>query len=182
MQPIKTLSNWLEDNASKDHYIFTLNDMRPLLPSLSDGAFKALLSRSAEAGVIHRVCRGIYIYPKAIPNDGLLLFHVAQYLRSSDFNYISLETSLSDEGIISQVPINRITIMSSGRSNIISCSKFGTIEFVHTTRRPKDIMDQLIYDNRCGMWRAKPKLALEDMKHTKRNIDLIDMELANELI
>ena len=31
------------------------------------------------------------------------------------FNYISLETALSDEGVISQIPINRITIMSTGR-------------------------------------------------------------------
>ncbi|MFV9956330.1 MAG: hypothetical protein AB8V23_04710 [Candidatus Midichloria sp.] len=38
--------------------------------------------------------------------------------------------------------------MSSGRSNIISCGKFGTIEFVHTKQKPDSIMPQLEYDGR----------------------------------
>lgn len=36
--------------------------------------------------------------------------------------------------IISQIPINRITLMSSGRSSIINCGTFGSIEFIHTKK------------------------------------------------
>jgi predicted transcriptional regulator of viral defense system len=135
MQPLHYLRGWLEDNANNDHYIFSKYDLRTLFPLLSEGAFKTLLSRAASAFLM-RVCRGLYIYRKAAPLDGLLLFHIASYLRSSEFNYISLETALSDQGIISQVQINWITIMTSGRSNVISCKEFGTIEFIHTTRKP----------------------------------------------
>lgn len=182
MQPMKFLSNWFMENANENHYLFSAKDLRSLLPELSDESFKVLLSRAVHSGHLIRVCRSIYIYKKAVRNDGLILFHVASILRSDKFNYISLETVLSDSGVISQVPINWISIISSGRSNKISCGVFGTIEFVHTDRRPDDVMGHLSYDTKCGMWRASVSLALQDMKITRRNSDLIDWNIANELI
>ena len=159
MQSMKLLHNWLFENANEQHYIFKLGDLRALLPKLSDSAFKTLLSRSVTAKILTRVCRGIYLFKSAMPADGLLLFHVAAILRADEFNYVSLETVLSDSGIISQVPINWITIMSSGRSNIISCGEFGTIEFIHTNKKPHDLIQQLSYDNNCGLWRANIKIS-----------------------
>lgn len=182
MQPMKSLEQWLSRNTSDKHYLFTMSDLRGLFNMLSDSAFKTLLSRAVNARLLTRVCRGIYLYEKALPNDGLLLYHVAALLRANEFNYISLETALSDAGVISQVPINWITIMSSGRSNTISCGDFGTIEFVHTNQKPGDLIDRLIYDHNCGMWRAKVKLAIRDMKAAHRNYDLIDWDIANEFI
>jgi predicted transcriptional regulator of viral defense system len=182
MQPIKLLHNWIEKNANNEHYLFTLQDLRALFPDLSNVAFKTLLSRSDDAGYLMRVCRGIYICIKAVPPSGLLLFHIAALLRANEFNYISFETVLSDVGIISQIPMNWITIMSSGRSNKISCGAFGTIEFIHTKKQPTDIIDQLTYDRNCRMWRASAALAIKDMKATHRNCDLIDWDIANELI
>lgn len=182
MQPIKHLSQWLSENANNNHYIFTLRDLRPLFTDLSEASFKTLLSRAVRSKVLIRLCRGLYLYPKTQPNDGLLLFHAAAILRAEEFNYISLETALSDAGVISQIPMNFITIMSSGRSNTISCGDFGTIEFVHTNQKPNDLIDNLIYDHHCGMWHANTKQALRDMKATHRNTDLIDWDIANELI
>jgi len=182
MQPMKYLTQWLTENASNSHYMFLLQDLRPLLPELSDAAFKTLLSRAVRAGLLVRLCRGLYLYEKAMPTDALLLFHAAAMLRANEFNYISLETALSDAGVISQIPMNWISIMSSGRNNSISCGKFGTIEFVHTTQKPCELLDQLKYDSRCGMWRADVALAIRDMKATHRNCDLIDWDIANEFI
>ena len=182
MQPIKYMSHWLSQNANDKHYLFTLHDLRALCYELSDSAFKTLLSRAAHSGLLVRVCRGLYLYKKALPADGLLLFHAAALLRADEFNYISLETSLSDVGVISQIPMNWISIMSSGRSSIISCGDFGAIEFVHTNQKPADLINHLTYDHNCGMWRANVVLALRDMKATHRNCDLIDWDIANELI
>jgi hypothetical protein len=182
MQPMKYMSQWLIENANERHYLFTFNDFRPLFVGLSDSSFKTLLSRAARSGLLVRVCRGIYLYKKALPADGLLLFHVAALLRANEFNYISLETALSDAGVISQIPMNWISIMSSGRSSTISCGDFGNIEFVHTTQKPVDLINYLNYDQPCGMWRANVVLALRDMKATHRNCDLINWEIANELI
>lgn len=182
MQPIKILTQWLLDNADAHHYLFASIDLRILFPTLSDSAFKTLLSRAVTSGLLVRVCRGIYLYERAMRYDGLLLFHVAALLRRGQFNYISLETALSDVGVISQIPINWITIMSSGRSSVISCAPFGTVEFVKTTKRPEVLADQLVYDPQCGLWRAHVPLALRDLRRVGRNTDLIDEEVVREFM
>lgn len=182
MQPMKYLTNWLDKYANNEHYLFTSQDLRALCPDLSDSAFKTLLSRTVRAGYLDRMCRGLYIYRQAMPSSGLVLFHAAALLRADQFNYISLETVLSDAGIISQIPMNWISVMSSGRSNIVSCREFGTIEFIHTCQKPDQIMTQLFYDPNCRLWRATIPLALRDMKATHRNCDLIDWDIANELV
>lgn len=182
MQPVKQLTRSLVSLASPEHYLFTQADLQALLPDLSATALKTLLSRAAAEGHLARVCRGIYLYERVDFSRGLLLFHVAARLRANTFNYISLETALSDAGVISQMPINCITIMSAGRSNRIDCGAWGTIEFVHTRKRPEAIADQLHYDARCHLWRASTALALQDMRTTRRNMDLIDWSVANELV
>ena len=182
MQPMRHLTSWLAEHATSEHYLFMLQDLRALYPDLSSAAFKTLLSRTVSAGYLSRVCRGLYIYKPAMPSDGLLLFHAAALLRANEFNYISLETVLSDAGIISQIPMNWISILSSGRSNIVSCGEFGTIEFIHTTQKPAQIMNQLFYDAPCRLWRATVALALKDMKTTHRNCDLIDEDISDDFI
>ena len=180
LQPIKQLTNVIESLATEDHYLFTLSDLRSALPTLSPGAFKVLLSRAEKSGLFKRICRGLYLYPKVKFPHGLLLYHAAARLRADAFNYISLETALSDSGVISQVPINWITLMSSGRSNVIRCGDWGTIEFVHTAQKPAHLQLELEYDRRCHLWRASVALALRDMKAAKRNLDLIDWSVVNE--
>jgi hypothetical protein len=174
MQPLKRLTKTLALLANQEHYLFSFNDLRGALPDLSPIAYKTLLSRAAKVGLLERICRGLYLYPQAMPIDGLLLFHAAARLRANGFNYISLETALSGAGVISQIPINRITLMSSGRSNVINCGRWGTIEFIHTVQKPTEVMHQLVYDTRCGQWRANISLALRDMRATHRSLDLID--------
>ena len=182
MQPMKILTQWLRQNVGPDHYLFSTQDFRALFPALSDNAFKTLLTRTVQQGVLEKICRSIYAYESAQHSNGLLLFHVASLLRSGEFNYLSLETVLSDAGVISQIPINSISFMSSGRSSQISCGKYGTIEFVHTTQKPEQIMSSFVYDANCRIWRANVQLALSDMKHTHRNCDLVNWELANEFV
>ena len=182
MQPVKYLSQWLSENASNEHYLFTTQQLRALFCELPDSTFRTLLSRAVQSQLLARLCRGLYLYKKAMLADGLLLFHAAALLRAECFNYISLETVLSDAGVISQIPINTISIMSSGRTNTIVCADFGAIEFIHTKQKPAKLMKQLTYDHRCGLWRASVALALRDMKVTHRNCDLIDWDIANEFI
>lgn len=181
-QPIKYLTRTIESLATDEHYLFSLSDLRAILPAISPGAFKVLISRAEKNGLFKRVCRGLYLYPKVKYPSGLMLFHVAARLRAGLFNYISLETALSDNGIISQMPINRITLMSSGRSSVIRCGGWGTIEFIHTTKQAAELQAELAYDRRCHLWRASVSLALKDMKSARRSLDLIDRSLVNESI
>lgn len=182
IQPIKQLTRIIESLATEEHCLFTLSDLRAALPTISPGAFKVLMSRAEKSGLFMRVCRGLYLYPKVEYQRGLVLFHAAARLRADAFNYLSFETVLSDAGVISQVPINWITLMSTGRSNVIHCGEWGTIEFVHTNKKPDDVKDQLEYDTRCHLWRASETLAIKDMKIAKRSLDLIDWSAVNDSV
>ena len=182
LQPIKKLAKTVELLATEEHNLFTLADLRQALPELSPGAFKVLMSRAERASLFTRICRGLYLYPKVPYQKGLLLFHAAARLRAGEFNYISLESALSEAGVVSQQPINWITVMSSGRRNMIRCGEWGTIEFVHTSRRPENICDQLVFDVRCHLWRASVPLALRDMKAARRNLDAVDWNIVHESV
>lgn len=172
MQPLKRLATLLRDLADRHHCLFAASDLAAALPG--SGQLAVILSRAVKAGLLQRVCKGIYLYPVADYPREHLLFHTAARLRASEFNYISLETALSDAGVISQIPIQWITLMSSGRSHIVDCGNFGKIEFVHTSRLPDALALQLNYDAECHLWRASVPLALRDMKVTRRStLDLI---------
>ncbi len=180
MQPARRLIQGLAKLATPERCLFTPSDIRALVPDISDQAWRALLSRlNADSGLV-RLCRGLYLYEPAERPDGLLLFRAAARLRAGDFNYLSLETVLSEAGVISQVPQGWISVMSSGRSGIISCGRRGTIEFIHTSRKPDQLAEHLTFDDRYGMLRADVALAIRDMRATRRDMDLIDWSVVNE--
>ena len=173
MQPLKRLARVLRDLADRDHCVFAACDLAAVLPGCKQPA--VVLSRAVKAGVLERVCKGIFLHPVADYPREHILFHAAARLRASEFNYISLETALSDAGVISQIPIQWITLMSSGRSHIVACGDFGKIEFIHTARRPEVLAPQLGYDAERRLWRASVPLALRDMRATRRpTLDLVD--------
>ena len=173
MQPLKKLALTLESLADREHSLFASSDLEGVFGDHDH--LPVLLSRAVKAGILKRVCRGIYLYPKGGYPPGDLLFHAAARLRAEEFNYISLETALSDAGLISQIPMNWITLMSSGRSHTVDCGEFGHIEFVHTEQRPEEIANELLYDAARRLWRASEKQALRDMKVTRRSMDLVSI-------
>jgi hypothetical protein len=175
MQPIQRLERWLlTSHSTQTGQLYSATAFRALFPELSQGAYRALLHRAEKRGLLERVCQGVYQYAGAPDNSGLILFHAAALLRARHFNYISLETALSDAGLISQTPIAWVTLISTGRSAEISCGRFGTIEFVHTERWISQITDDLTYDSDRHLFRASPKLALADMRRFNRStIDLV---------
>lgn len=180
MQPLKQLSETLRALASPEHCVFAPSDLAAAVPGC--GQLAVLLSRATQAGLLRRVCRGIYIYPVPGYPAGNLLFHAAARLRAGEFNYTSLETVLSDAGVISQVPMNWISVMTSGRSHVVDCGDFGHIELIHTAQRPEAICGELTYDTERHLWRASVALALRDMKATRRSMELVDEEVADELV
>lgn len=182
MQPLATLRTTLQRLADPGHYLFAATDLRALFPGMSDENFRRLLSRAADAGVVQRLCRGIYLYPFVDYERGYELCHAAARLRADKLTYISLESALSDSGIISQVPVGRLTLMSSGRSSIVACGDYGVIEFIHTARNPDRIADGLVYDSACRLWRATSALALRDLKAVGRSLDLVDWGVVNESV
>jgi len=182
MRNIEKLKTSLENLADKDHYIFSAGDFYLLFSALSASALNILLSRAVKKGILMRVSKGFYIYPKVNYERGFELFHLSARLREDNFCYLSLESVLSEAGIISQMPIGYITLMTGGRSGIINCGKYGRIEFIHTKKTFDAVSHQLTYDKRYKLWRASIPLAFADMKAAKRPMDLVNKEALDEFI
>ena len=173
MQPIHLLKETLEQNTDKSHFLFSVQDFSPLFPDFTSENLCMLLSRASKSGILERVCKGIYIYPKANYDSSLVLFKVAAKLRADYLNYVSLETVLSDTGAISQQLLGWITVMTTGRSGIIKCGRFGTVELIHTAKPTEKIIPHLRLDTRTGLWWADEELALQDMRDTKRDVGVM---------
>jgi predicted transcriptional regulator of viral defense system len=180
VQPLKQLARLLRELADREHCVFAPSDLAAAVPECR--GLHVLLSRATRAGLLQRICRGIYYYPVRDYPSGHLLYHAAARLRAGEFNYLSLETVLSEAGVISQVPVNWISLMTSGRSHVVHCGDYGHIEFVHTAQRPEEIGDELTYDKERRLWRASVRQALRDMKATRRSMELVDEEAARELV
>ncbi len=173
MQPVRTLERSIRSIQSPEHYLFSVADLGSLLPDLDRPALKMVLLRAVDTGVLARACRGIYLLADT-PRTGYELYHIAAKLRAGYFNYISQETVLSELGIISQAPIQYITLMSSGASGIVDCGEFGRVEFTHSKKRFEELADRLSYDDRCMLLRADASLAFEDLRAARRNLHLVD--------
>ena len=168
MQAMEKLKANLERLADPQHYLFSASDFSALFPQKSPAALLVLLGRAVKGGTLERVCRGFYICKKVQYPRDLVLYHLAGRLRAQNFCYLSLESVLSENGIISQIPLGCITLMTSGRSSIINCGKYGRIEFTHTKKKHKDIAHLLTYDFRYKLWRASTQLALQDLHDVGR--------------
>lgn len=180
MTRFEQLREVLDTLSDGSHYLFSLEELSSIFPELERSALKNLISRSTRKGILERVCNGVYINPRAPFHSGYLLYHTASMLRASSFSYLSMESVLSDAGIISQIPISWICLMTSGRSYTFDCGRWGRIEFIHTKKQPAVLIDQISYDSTIRLWRASVHLALQDMKDAGRSMDLVDWEVLEE--
>ncbi|WP_296323039.1 hypothetical protein [uncultured Treponema sp.] len=182
MQPIIQFEKTLRNLSSPEHFIYSKYDLRNIFPNITDSNLNMILSRACSKEILERVCKGVYIFDFANFGKPNVLYHVAAKLRSDCFNYISLETVLCETSYISQQMISYLTVMTSGRSGIIDCGKFGTIEFVHTAKKIERISKNLFLDTKSKMLKAKPVQAYKDMIDAKRTtIELISNEAKKEL-
>ena len=179
MQPLRSLEVLLHKLATPESYLFSLADLSALLPELSTQAFKMVVNRAVKNEIIHRFCHGLYLFSGVNYRKGLELHHAAAKLRAGQFNYLSQESVLSEAGAISQVPLQRITLMTSGRTSMLDCGQFGIIEFTHTKKSPDALLPELTYDAEIRLLRASVRLAALDLKAARRNLDLLNEEVLN---
>jgi predicted transcriptional regulator of viral defense system len=151
-------------------WIFSSNTLGLMFPE-GKATLRKALATHVRAGILEHVARGFYVNPRArsLPND--LLAALVPFFRPWDFNYLSLESALSEAGWISQIP-SRLTLMTTGRSQTFE-TPYGTIEFVHTARNPEQLQADLVIDDRRALPVAKPTRALRDLKRVGRNVNLV---------
>lgn len=163
----------LKSKKSGHSGLFTTNDLALLINSEVDSNFPKFLHKAVKAGVLEKVCTNVFINPLVPPEGKGVLVKIANIIHWNKFVYISMESQLSYLGIISQVIMDRLTVMTTGRSGVIK-TKYGTIEFTHTSRTIESIKDEIYFDPDIGAFRATKEKALKDLKRVGRNINMIE--------
>ena len=153
--------------------VFTTGDLRSIFPERSERTFTSVLARLVAGGVLQRAARGVYVNPQT-RHRLHLLEQVALALRQGKTSYLSLETALGEYSIISQLTYS-ITVMTTGRKGRFR-THWGGIHFTHTKRSRAGILDGTV-DLGRPLRLAKPRTALEDLRRTRRNIELVDLDL-----
>ena len=163
----------LADQDRKGRHVFAGEDLAKIFHEDSPRALTACLQRLVRQRILLRAARGVYVNNlSGDRGSGNTLEQIAVTLRRGHYNYLSLESALSEYGIISQVPIDRITVMTTGCKGEYR-TPFGVIEFTHTKRSVRSIISCTVDAGR-QLRIASRKAALRDLRRVGRNTDLID--------
>lgn len=155
--------------------VFSLADIASLLGIADKPAVAKIMHKVCAQGLFLNVARGLYVSALHPVNPLTIIYVIANKLRSGYCNYVSLESQLSHVGDISQIPIDRITVMTTGRKGIFK-TPYGVIEFTHTKRTPYQIEASVYFDSSINMFRATTTQALADLKRVGRNVNMVESE------
>lgn len=169
LNALRVLGAW--DRSGR--YVFTKGDLRKLFSDDAPKAFDEGLRRLVGKGLLVRACRGVYVNERARSFDSFVLERIARALRRGEYSYVSLESMLSEYGVISQVPVDRLTIMTTGRKGVFK-TPWGVLELTHTKRTPADILEHTISDRERPLRLATKQTAWEDLIRVGRNLEMVD--------
>lgn len=161
----------------KGRHVYTTQDLATAFGGEQGRTLEATIQRLTKAGIIERATKGVYVFNLSKHKGADTLELVARALRRGEFSYVSLESALSEYGVISQIPVGRITLITTGRKGEYR-TPYGVIEFTHTKRPLSDILESAV-DRGRPLKIATKEAALRDLKRVGRNLHLIDSEEAN---
>jgi predicted transcriptional regulator of viral defense system len=150
-------------------------ELRAILRYGSERSFSELLRRLVQTDVLERVSRGVYLNLLGSPSRGYLVEEIACALRKGYFNYVSLESILSEFGIISQIMISRITVMTTGSSGVFE-TPYGVIEFTHTSRSLESLKNRTVKVGGRPLLLATKEAGISDLRRVGRNVNMIDID------
>jgi len=153
-------------------YVFSKGDLTKLFDEPAE-SFNKTLERLEKSGVLIRAARGVYVFGYSSQIGAYTLEEIAQTIRRYEYNYLSLESALSEWGAISQVPLDRITVMTTGRKGEFK-TPFGVIEFTHTQSSPEQILANTIRREPHPIPIASADFALANQRRVGRNTFLIE--------
>src|SRR5690554_89373 len=162
----------------KGRYVYALSDLRKIFHEDNETALRAGINRLIKDGILVRASNGVFVYALAQSKNSNTLEQIAQNIRRGEYNYVSLESALSEYGAISQILIDSLTVITTGRYGEFK-TPFGTIDFTHTKRSIIDILNNSVEVGR-PLRLATLNAALRDLKQVGRNLHLVDYEVINE--
>lgn len=156
-------------------YVLTKGDLAKAFSTEKEKAFEKSLQRLVSDGILQRVTKGTYINAMAHSKKGNVIEDIAAVLRRGHFSYLTRESMLSEYGVISQVPMSRITLMTTGANGVYD-TPYGTIEFTHTKRRPAELIRRTVGVKGRPLRIATKQAAVDDLVRAGRNVNMIDIE------
>lgn len=159
----------LVDLAESGRIAFAKADLREVFHEDHAASFNSTINRLVKERVLHRVANAVYINILKQPTVDTLE-EVARVIRRGCYNYVSLESALSEYGVISQVP-QCLTVMTTGRKGWFS-TPMGSIRFTHTSRPISDILQNTVDVGRPLRFACK-EAALRDLRRVGRSADLV---------
>ena len=163
----------IHEHDQRGRAVFTKDDLRIIFRERSEKTFTAGLTRLVRQGVLQRAARGVHVNPRT-RNRRCRLQRLVLALRPAEESYLSLETMLGIYSLISQQTLGNITVMTTGRKGV-SSTPWGGIHFTHTNRSVDEIRALTVDVGNPIRW-AKPRTALEDLRRTRRNLELVDID------
>lgn len=156
----------------KGRYVYLKRDLAKLMRDPSENTFNETLRRLVKNGTLVRVAYGTYIFADSAHIGGGTLDHIAMALRRGEYVFESLESAASQWGDISQIPIDRVTYMTTGRSGEYR-TPYGVIEFVHTACDPDEFTSQIVARPDRPVPIATREYVLKNLERTGRSKDLV---------
>ena len=153
------LEDWLElFKEHNDIKIFHFNHLK-MFGGMKNHTLRVALKRLVDKKVIKRICRGYYANPFSLPTIEEIS---AQIYKPS---YVSLESVLSNNGILSQIP-QALTCVTTKTPRVFN-TVFGTIEY----RQIKKTYFWGLYKEGNYLI-AEPEKALADFIYFKKKKDV----------
>ncbi len=180
MKQLDVIKRLAEYDQRDGRYVFTGKDLATICREDSVRSFQATLMRLVGAGVLQRATRDVFVYGlSGNLRKGYTVERIATALRRGEYNYVSLESALAEYGVMLQVPLRRITVMTTGRKGEFK-TPYGEIEFTHTERSYMDILN-CSKDIDRPLKLATCRAAIRDLRRVGRNTHLIDEEELEEI-
>ena len=171
----KELTQKLADLDRWGAHVFARRDIEKMFPEESGKAMDKSLQRMVADGVLLRVAKGFYVNPVARSKNRWIAEEIAKALRPGCMSYVSLESMLSEYGVISQIMVSRLTVMTTGRSGVVE-TPYGTIEFTHTKRMRSEILGRTMEAKGRPLRIATRQAAIRDLVRVGRNVNMMEPE------
>lgn len=172
IEAVKRLHEW----DKRGRYLFYSRDLAMVFGERGD-TLRSTIKRLLEDEVLVRAARDLYLYALSFHLGGRTIHDIARYLRPGEYVYESLESAASQWGIISQIPLDRMTVVTTGRSGEFK-TPFGVVEFTHTDAQGEDIIAGTVRRDANGeLPLATKDRTLRDLLRFGRSTELIDEEV-----
>jgi len=160
-------------------WAFTPQTFSALCGGIGPDYLKVLIKRLCDRDVLRRAAKGVYVnpYARCLPEDVRL--GLVPLLRPREVSYVSLESRLSEEGIISQAS-TALTLMTTGGTHLFR-TPWGDVDFVHT-ERPATPAGGVVSRPGTDVPHATLARAYDDLVRVARNVGLVDMDRLAEAL